>query len=1083
VGILLLKFLISQSEDLKIFIFIQKINIVKMNRILFISHDASIGGAQNLLINIITWLKNNRNIIPVIYLLSVGSGALYEKFSSLGNVYKGEEKEIFKTVKIIYGNTCLCGKIYGEILSINPNVKIITHFHELQISINAYAKDCIHDTINKSHHFIACSDSVKENLMKTYNIKEEKISLVYASIIPKYFEYSDNNNKKIRDKYIYGMEDKFCIVGSGIGLAYRKGVDIFIRISNMLKSDKFQFIWIGDFNKDEKINDFTFDEIKKNSNVKFLGFNDSPQEILKACDVFLLTSREDPFPLICLEAAEVCLPLLCFEGTGGMVNFIKKSGCGFVSPNMNQYGDFALSHMADKILYLHEKQNERRQMGIKAREYLLQNFTIDITTPQIANLLKSFETKDSDSCFEGILKSFETKDSDSCFEGILKSFPFENILQDISSKIPDKEKKHKEKKENKLVTIILPNYNYERYLRERLESINKQTYKNWRMIVLDDASTDNSEEIILKFIDENKDKNIHLVKNEKNSGNVFQQWIKGLKHYNLTEKDIIWIAEADDVSDIQFLENSIPYFDDENVKIVYCDSHVIDSNGKIIGDYLNTNYLMELSKNKWNQSYIISGKEEILEALGIKNTILNASSMLFKYFDISTIEKSLVNMKMAGDWFFIISALTQNPNDKIAYSNKRYNYHRRHIASVFGNNESKEKREEKYKTLFGEIQQVHKLVRNKVELNWNYYEKIFKYLKQQYQDLNLEKPINYFYPIKLGIMQLKEFDLKTTKNAGEIMQRTGNNTGNLIFSKAGKELIFSEFCDLKEDCDIIYLIASNWLNESIDLEWLYKIILQKKVPCICIGLGAQANNEDTIPKLKEGTIKCIREISKRTPFILVRGEYTKKVCEFYDIKNVKIGGCCSIFSNPDPELGLKLEAKYKKLKYSNMDKIIYNYDLNMDKLNLFNFDKTGKYILQNESYLMDCKLNLFNRDGNCDAYIKKLNLTEKETQQLIENISFFTEVEKWSQYVKEFDVSLGNRIHGTIICLENEVPVICFPHDTRVRELCETLKIPVNIEEAKNFNGLDFDNNRKKLTHIYKELFQQFNLTSSLEKI
>ena len=52
------------------------------------------------------------------------------------------------------------------------------------------------------------------------------------------------------------------------------------------------------------------------------------------------------------------------------------------------------------------------------------------------------------------------------------------------------------------LSIILPSYNHSEFLQDRLESIKNQSYKDWEAIIIDDKSTDNSIEIIRKFINE-----------------------------------------------------------------------------------------------------------------------------------------------------------------------------------------------------------------------------------------------------------------------------------------------------------------------------------------------------------------------------------------------------------------------------------------------------------------------------------------------------------------------------------------------------------------------------------------------------
>ena len=76
-----------------------------------------------------------------------------------------------------------------------------------------------------------------------------------------------------------------------------------------------------------------------------------------------------------------------------------------------------------------------------------------------------------------------------------------------------------------LVSVIVPNYNYARFLDERMQSILTQTYQNFEIIILDDCSKDNSRDVIEKYRG-----NPHvscIVYNEVNSGSPFKQWNKG----------------------------------------------------------------------------------------------------------------------------------------------------------------------------------------------------------------------------------------------------------------------------------------------------------------------------------------------------------------------------------------------------------------------------------------------------------------------------------------------------------------------------------------------------------------------------
>ena len=138
--------------------------------------------------------------------------------------------------------------------------------------------------------------------------------------------------------------------------------------------------------------------------------------------------------------------------------------------------------------------------------------------------------------------------------------------------------KHQKKKlkiENpKKVSVIIPNYNYEKYIIERIDSVLMQTYPIYEIVILDDCSPDNSVKVINKKIEEIKKEHpeikVQFIINEKNSGGcVFKQWKKG---FDATTGDYIWIAEADDSAENDFVENLIKPFDDPEVVLSYCES-------------------------------------------------------------------------------------------------------------------------------------------------------------------------------------------------------------------------------------------------------------------------------------------------------------------------------------------------------------------------------------------------------------------------------------------------------------------------------------------------------------------------------
>ena len=130
-----------------------------------------------------------------------------------------------------------------------------------------------------------------------------------------------------------------------------------------------------------------------------------------------------------------------------------------------------------------------------------------------------------------------------------------------------------------LVSIITPTYNHEKYISQCIESVINQTYKNWEMIIVDDASTDKTYKIASNFT--KKDKRIKLVKHKTNWG------IKKLKKsYNQALKqakgDLIAILEGDDFWPNNKLEAQVKVFKDKNIILSYGNWAMCNKSGKII---------------------------------------------------------------------------------------------------------------------------------------------------------------------------------------------------------------------------------------------------------------------------------------------------------------------------------------------------------------------------------------------------------------------------------------------------------------------------------------------------------------------
>ncbi|WP_271392998.1 glycosyltransferase family 2 protein [Aequorivita sinensis] len=204
-----------------------------------------------------------------------------------------------------------------------------------------------------------------------------------------------------------------------------------------------------------------------------------------------------------------------------------------------------------------------------------------------------------------------------------------------------------------MVSIIVPNYNHSLYLQERLSSIFNQTYQNFEVIILDDASTDDSLSILNYYKDHPKVS--HFIVNEKNSGSPFKQWKKGL---GLAQGDYIWIAESDDFCDLNFLESQL-----ESLKHKYMSvaKTIVFSKGK--------------KHKELTHPAFIEGYNVVLENTQILYCpVLNVSATLFRNIDKKKLlGANFAEFRIIGDRVFYHEFFH---NKKLTYNGETQSYFR-----------------------------------------------------------------------------------------------------------------------------------------------------------------------------------------------------------------------------------------------------------------------------------------------------------------------------------------------------------------------------------------------------------------------
>src|SRR6185437_3617110 len=218
------------------------------------------------------------------------------------------------------------------------------------------------------------------------------------------------------------------------------------------------------------------------------------------------------------------------------------------------------------------------------------------------------------------------------------------------------------------VSVVVPNYNHARFLRQRIDSILNQSFQDFELILLDDCSTDDSRPILSSYA---SDPRVRLEFSEKNSGNSYKQWNKGVR---FARGQYVWIAESDDCADPRLLEKLVALLDaNPSVQFAFCRSRMLSEDGSLDG-FAETRFWAS-DQDCWSADYCKDGSEVCRNYMIRTNIVLNASSALFRKAAYESVGGADENFRLMSDWKLWASMMLQG---KVAYLSEPLNLYRFH---------------------------------------------------------------------------------------------------------------------------------------------------------------------------------------------------------------------------------------------------------------------------------------------------------------------------------------------------------------------------------------------------------------------
>jgi glycosyltransferase involved in cell wall biosynthesis len=289
------------------------------------------------------------------------------------------ERFLRENVALIYVNSIASAGML-EFLSF-VDCPVICHVHELDGAIRAIGVQNLAVLEKRQPLYIAVSRAVKESLVENNAIPSSQIQVIHG-FIPIARESavsSEATRRQLRERIGIPQEAKVvCACGS---VDFRKGTDLFLELARRTMQNfdtaPVHFVWVGGTREKIAAMRGQVHDAALKGMVHFVGHTSDPAAYFDASDVFVLTSREDPFPLVVMEAALRSKPIVCFAHAGGAPEFVE-ADTGFVVPTLD------LDSMSDRVVELLSAPNLATRMGRAARQKVMLRHSLDVGGNTIA---------------------------------------------------------------------------------------------------------------------------------------------------------------------------------------------------------------------------------------------------------------------------------------------------------------------------------------------------------------------------------------------------------------------------------------------------------------------------------------------------------------------------------------------------------------------------------------------------------------------------------------------------------------------------------------------------------------------------
>jgi glycosyltransferase involved in cell wall biosynthesis len=257
-----------------------------------------------------------------------------------------------------------------------PPTRILCHLHELSTGLDLHLDPLARQHLTSADRYVAVSDGVRQEFLSRFTVDPALVERQWGFV-------DERLLARPADRAAVELDHgAFVVLSSGVR-HWRKAPELFARVAHRARALRpdvpWSFVWIG--GEDTGGLQSLVDRTEPEGLIRFVTHQDDPLRWVAASDVFLLTAREDAFPLVCVEAAGLGRPIVTFEN-GGAAELVRAADCGAVVP----FPD--VNAMATALIELADDPFRQRRWQESGRDFALEHLTLGTAAPKLLSTIE-----------------------------------------------------------------------------------------------------------------------------------------------------------------------------------------------------------------------------------------------------------------------------------------------------------------------------------------------------------------------------------------------------------------------------------------------------------------------------------------------------------------------------------------------------------------------------------------------------------------------------------------------------------------------------------------------------------------------